>query len=172
MSTSAIETAGGAMRAGRFTTMVPTVPTVEAGWAKQHWEHLPNPAALTRAGGASYDRNMSHLEVDTGAVAAAGNRTAATASTWESWANRSESVLRGCASDVQDSTFSAALEGYLAQLNPALKSVARQVDALGANTVSAANTVSNSDTTANDLLRQQGHITDAAASALTRPINP
>lgn len=115
---------------------------------------------------------MSHLEVDTGAVAAAGNRTAATAPTWEAWANRSESVLRDCASDVRDSTFGAALEGYLGRLNPAMQSVARQVDALGTKTVSAANTVSNSDTEANSLLRQQGHSTDAAASALRRPINP
>ncbi|HEX6683474.1 MAG TPA: hypothetical protein VF062_11790 [Candidatus Limnocylindrales bacterium] len=115
---------------------------------------------------------MSHLEVDPGAVAAAGNRTSATSSDWEAWASRSETVLRGCASDVQDSTFGAALEGYLAQLNPAMKSVARQVDALGANTVSAANTVANSDTAASDLLRRQGHTTDAATSALRRPINP
>jgi uncharacterized protein YukE len=115
---------------------------------------------------------MSHLEVDPGAVAAAGNRTAATASDWESWAGRAEAVLRDCAGDVQDSTVGAAVEGYLAQLNPAMKSVARQVDALGTNTVSAANTVQNSDTQANDLLRGQGHTTDAATSALTRPINP
>src|SRR5690242_10348236 len=115
---------------------------------------------------------MSYLDVDPGAVAVAGNRTAATASTWESWASQAEAVLRGCASDVRDSTFGAAIEGYLGQLNPAMKSVARQVDALGTNTVSAANTVANSDTLANDLLRRQGHDTDAASSALRRPINP
>jgi len=115
---------------------------------------------------------MSYLEVDPGAVASAGNRTTATASTWESWASQAETTLRGCAADVQESTLSAAVEGYLAQLNPAMKNVARQVDALGANTVAAANTVSNSDTSANDQLRRQGNATDASSSALRRPINP
>jgi hypothetical protein len=115
---------------------------------------------------------VSHLDVDTAAVAGAGRRTSTTAATWEAWASRSENVLRNCASEVRDSTFGAAIEGYLSGQNPAMKRVAQQVDALGTNTVSAANTVANSDTSATALLNKQGAREDGLTSQLRRPISP
>jgi hypothetical protein len=114
---------------------------------------------------------MSYLDVDPEAVATAGRRTAATASTWEVWASRSDSVLRDCATEARDSTVSAAIEGYLSSLNPTLKALAKQVDTVGTNTVSAAHSVQNSDTEAAALLDQQGHHVDHLTSALRRPIN-
>jgi hypothetical protein len=55
----------------------------------------------------------TYFELDPNAVAGAGRRTAATAPTWEGWASRSETVLRNCADEVQESSLSSALEGYL-----------------------------------------------------------
>jgi hypothetical protein len=115
---------------------------------------------------------MAYLDVDPAAVASAGRRTAAAAATWEAWANRTENVLRNSASEAQDSAVTAALEGYLSGLNPAMQSVARQIDALGGNAVAAAHTVSNSDTLASALLSQEGRHSDGMTSALRRPINP
>ncbi len=115
---------------------------------------------------------MSFFDVNPDAVASAGRSTSATASSWESWANKSENLLRNAASDAHDSTFSAALEGYLSQLNPTMHSVGKEVDAVGTNTVSAAHTVTNSDTEASHQLSQHGRHLDHEASTLRRPINP
>ncbi|HZN70987.1 MAG TPA: hypothetical protein VFC00_04785 [Micromonosporaceae bacterium] len=115
---------------------------------------------------------MAYFDVDVEAVAAAGRRTAATAATWEAWASRTANVLRNSAGEAQDSTVTGALEGYLSGLNPTMRSLAKQVDALGGNAVAAAHTVANSDTHAAALLSGAGRRTDGTTSALRRPINP
>lgn len=115
---------------------------------------------------------MSYFDLDPDVVSNAGRRTAATASTWLGWANRSEMALRNAAGDAQDSVVTNAIEGYLSSLNPAMKGVAKSVEALGANTESASYSMINSDSTANALLGGQGHLLDSHASALRRPINP
>jgi hypothetical protein len=115
---------------------------------------------------------MTHIDLDPDVVSAAGRRTSATSSTWEQWASQSENLLRNAAADAQDAAFTSALEGYLSDLNPAMHGVAKQVDALGTNTVSASNHVANADTMSATLLGQQGQRDDSLGSALRRPINP
>jgi hypothetical protein len=115
--------------------------------------------------------SATYFDLDPNAVAAAGRATSATASTWAAWANRSETVLRNCAEDVQEGSLSSAIEGFVSDLNPVLKALAKRVDALGTNTVSAAHTMANSDTASTAVLGQQGQRTDDHTRALRRPIN-
>ena len=115
---------------------------------------------------------MSFFDLDPDAVSSAGRSTARTSSTWESWAHKSETALRNAAGDVRQPALASAIEGYLSTLNPAMKRVARNVDALGSNTESASHTMSNSDTAANALLTHQGQLADGHDSSLRRPINP
>lgn len=114
---------------------------------------------------------VTFFDVDPQVVADAGRRTAATATSWEQWACQSEIALRNAASDARQGTVTAAIEGYLSSLNPAMQAVAKQVDALGVNTTSASASVANSDTAANTLLSQHGVRTDHDASVLRRSIN-
>ena len=114
---------------------------------------------------------MSFLDVHTEVVAASGRRTSATVADWEEWAGEAAGALRDVAGEACDDTVTGAVESYLSRINSAMHSVARQVDALGTNTVSASNSVANSDTMAAGMLARQGHRTDGLTSALNRPIN-
>jgi uncharacterized protein YukE len=106
----------------------------------------------------------SYLDVHPDAVVHAGNRTAGTSDGWQSWAHTTETTLRDAAAVVQDGAVGGAVATYLGNINPAMQSLAQQVDALGTNTTSAANVVSNADGLATAALTQTGR------SLLSRPI--
>jgi uncharacterized protein YukE len=108
---------------------------------------------------------MSFLDVHPDAVVSAGNRTAGTSDGWQSWAHTTETTLRDAATVVQDGAVGGAVATYLSNLNPAMQSIAQQVDALGTNTTSAANVVTNADGEATIALTQTGQ-----RSMLSRPI--
>jgi hypothetical protein len=113
---------------------------------------------------------MSYLDVNTEAVAGAGRHTAGTSTGWQTWAHNTETTLREASAAVQDGTVGIAVETFLTDLNPGMQSMAKQVDALGVNTSSAANTVTNADGTATAQLTSTGNSLSSQGSALLRPI--
>lgn len=113
---------------------------------------------------------MSFVELNPENVVAAGNATAATAGEWEAWAGASESALRTSASSAMDPVVTPAIEGFLASINPAMKSMAPRANNLGVNATSASHTMSNSDGESTQLLSSHGDTVQAQSSALSRPI--
>jgi uncharacterized protein YukE len=113
-----------------------------------------------------------YLDLDPTAVAGAGNSTAATSGNWQSWGHEADTSFHEAASVVHDGGLSAAFGSYAATWNPRIQGLAIQVDALGRNTTSAANTMVNADGTAT---AQQRPVLDTVAtgnrSALSRPIS-
>jgi hypothetical protein len=114
---------------------------------------------------------MSFLDVHPDAVAAAGNRTAGTSDGWQSWAHTTETTLRDAATVVQDGAVGGAVATFLSNVNPAMQSMARQVDALGTNTTSAAYVVTDADGTATTTLTSTGQALSGQSSVLSRPIS-
>lgn len=113
---------------------------------------------------------MTYLDVQTDTVAASGRYTAATAGDWQSWGHAADTALREAATVVADATVSSAVEGYAADWNPKIQSLAIQVDALGHNTTSASNVVVNADHDANALLTGLGARDAGLGGHLRRPI--
>lgn len=114
---------------------------------------------------------MSFLDVHPDAVAGAGNRTAGTSDGWQSWAHTTETTLRDATTVVQDGSVGGAVATFLSNINPGMQSIARQVDALGTNTTSAANLVTDADGTATTTLTYTGRTLSDQGSVLSRPIS-
>lgn len=113
---------------------------------------------------------MSYLDVHPEAVAGAGKNTADTSTGWQTWAHNTETTLREASASVQDGTVAIAVQTFLSDINPGMQSVARQVDALGVNTTSASNVVTNADGTATAYLTSPGNLMSSQGSTLSRPI--
>lgn len=113
---------------------------------------------------------MSFIELNPEVVASAGQATAATAGEWEAWAGASETALRNSADSALDPVVTPAIEGFLAAINPKLKGMAPQADALGVNATSASHTMSNSDSESTGQLTAYGSQVQGQASVLSRPI--
>jgi hypothetical protein len=103
-------------------------------------------------------------------TASSGHATAATSGDWASWAQQAKTAFSNAAADVKDATVSDAVESYGSNLNGTLTSVAHDVDALGRNTVSATNAMTNSDADSTSTLNRQGSANDSFHSLLSRPI--
>ena len=114
---------------------------------------------------------MAYLDLDPPVVAGTGRRTTATAETWVEWAGVSAGTLRDIAGEARDSTVSAAVEGYLSRLNPALHGLAQRVDALGRTAVSASAESTASDAAAAGLPHRPGTREATMDPILRRPIN-
>jgi hypothetical protein len=115
---------------------------------------------------------MSYLDVDTDTVVTAGHHTAATSTNWQTWAHNTETTLREASTVVQDGTVSSAVQTFLGTINPTMQSMAQQVDALGGNTSTAANVVTNADGTAASALNNAGVTGASTGSHLSRGIYP
>jgi len=113
---------------------------------------------------------MTHIDVNTDAVVLAGNNTSGTSDDWASWAQRAKNAFSDAAADVKDATVGDAIEAYGSNMSGDLSSLANDVDALGRNTASASNVVTNSDADSTATLNQQGNANAAFASNLHRPI--
>lgn len=111
------------------------------------------------------------LDVDTEVVADAGCRTTATSEAWASWGGRTRGRFAAAGEEVVSARILDALEGYAAEWQPTIAAVATEVAALGENTTSAADTVTNADTDAADLLCQEAAAAVDQGSTLSRPIN-
>lgn len=113
---------------------------------------------------------MAFLDVRTDQVAAAGQRTAATSSEWQSWAVQAEEKLRTGPSGARNSTVESAAAEYLGDWNQKLHRIAAQVDALGTNTSSAATVVDNADTESDGFLKAFATNDATVGSLLNRQI--
>jgi hypothetical protein len=113
---------------------------------------------------------MSYLDVQPEAVAGAGKNTADTSTGWQAWAHSTETTLREAATSVQDGTVGIAVQTFLSDINPGMQSMAKQVDALGVNTTSASNVITNADGTATAHLTSPGNLLSSQGSMLSRPI--
>ena len=113
---------------------------------------------------------MTHIDVTTDAVFAAGRSTSGTSGDWASWAQQARTAFSDAAADVKDATVSDAVESYGSNLSGNLSSLANDVDALGQNTASASNVVTNSDADSTNTLNRQGNANAAFGSILQRPI--
>lgn len=113
---------------------------------------------------------MGYLDVHPPAVVQAGNNTAKTSSDWQTWAHNTETDLREAATAVHDGTVGGAVQTFLGNINPGMQGIARQVDALGSNTTSAANIVTNADGDATYQLTGTGTTLSSQGSHLNRPI--
>lgn len=113
---------------------------------------------------------MSYIDVDPEPVSSAGHRTAQTSSDWDAWAGRCEAMLRQAAATSGPGNVGSAFEGYLSDLNPLFKHVARQANALGVNAVSAANDVTSGDHASAAELHGTAGVMERTSSALSRPI--
>jgi hypothetical protein len=113
---------------------------------------------------------MTHIDVNTDAVVLAGNNTSGTSDDWASWAQQAKNAFSDAAADVKDATVGDAIEAYGSNMSGDLSSLANDVDALGRDTASAGNVVTNSDADSTAMLNQQGNANAAFASNLHRPI--
>jgi hypothetical protein len=113
---------------------------------------------------------MTHIDVTTDAVFAAGRSTSGTSGDWASWAQQARTAFSDAAADVKDATVSDAVETYGSNLSGNLSSLANDVDALGQNTSSASNAVNNADADSAGTLTGQGNADAAFGSLLSRPI--
>lgn len=111
------------------------------------------------------------LDVNTGVVTAAGQRTATTARDWSSWGDRIRSAFDLARDEVRDSTIQGCLETYSADVERGARHVADQVETLGVNTASAAHAVGDADAEAADALTRQGQAGERQDGVLRRPIN-
>ncbi|GAA1663860.1 hypothetical protein [Fodinicola feengrottensis] len=111
-----------------------------------------------------------YLDVDPDAVGTAGRTTASTSTDWESWASHVDGQLRGAAEQASDPVVTPAFEDHLCTWNPRIQSMARNVDALGTNAVSASNVVANADSTSTTTLTTTGAAAHGLSSVLSRPI--
>ena len=93
------------------------------------------------------------------------------AETWVEWAGVSAGTLRDIAGEARDPAVSAAVEGYLSRLNPALHGLAQRVDALGFTALSASTESTASDAAADRLPHRNGTREAAADPILRRSIN-
>lgn len=113
---------------------------------------------------------MGFIDVTPEPVSASGRATAATASTWETWAGHSETLLRNAASGASEGVVTGAFEEFLGALNPLLKGIAAHADAQGSNAVSATGVVVAGDGQGAVYLNQAGAQEASSGSALRRPI--
>ena len=113
---------------------------------------------------------MSHIDVGTDAVVASGRSTSATSNDWDSWAQQAKNAFSDAAAGVKDATVSDAVETYGSNLSGTLTGLAGDVDALGRNTSSAGNVVTNADADSTTTLNRQGTANAAFHSVLSRPI--
>ena len=113
---------------------------------------------------------MTHIDVTTDVVFQAGRTTSGTSNDWASWAQQARTAFSDAAADVRDATVGDAIEAYGSNLSGDLSSVANDVDALGQNTSSASNVVTNSDADSTTTLNHQGNSNAAFGSILRRPI--
>lgn len=112
----------------------------------------------------------NYIDLDPGAVSAAGQATAATSGQWSSWASRTETGLRQAAADAQEAVVTAAFEEHLTSWNPRMQALGTDADALGTNAVSASHTMLNADGSSAATLGQVGTAEQARGSALRRSI--
>ncbi len=112
-----------------------------------------------------------HLDVHTGAVAAAGWATGATSADWEGYARTVRSALTDAAGLVHSGVVAGAIGDYGAVWNPQLVAVAEDVAALGRDTRAAAHTVTNADAQATSQVQAAGAAHEGTRSLLSRPIN-
>ncbi len=103
-------------------------------------------------------------------VVAAGTSTAATSTEWQAWGTEADNTLQETSAQVGDFVVSAAVETYAASWNPRIQGVAVQVDTLGVNTRSAANTMTTADGDAVTALMPVGGVNEVRGSVLSRPI--
>ena len=113
---------------------------------------------------------MTHIDVTTDVVFAAGRSTSGTSGDWAAWAQQARTAFSDAAADVKDATVSDAVESYGSNLSGSLSSLANDVDALGQNTSSASNAVNNADADSASTLSGPGHVDAAFGSLLRRPI--
>jgi len=111
-----------------------------------------------------------YLDVDTDAVASAGNATAGTSGEWSGWASQVATQLRGAASSASESEVSSAIEGFLSMWNPRLQGLAANAEALGINAASASHAVVNADGTSTGMLNQVAATDYGSCPVLSRPI--
>ena len=104
-------------------------------------------------------------------VVAAGTGTANTAGEWQSWGHQSDTAFHEASAQVRDAVLSQAVETYASSWNPRIQGVAVQVDALGRNTRSAANTMTGADGDAVTALLPVGNVAERQGSVLRRPIS-
>lgn len=114
---------------------------------------------------------VAYLDLDPQVIAGTGRRTTAMAETWVEWAGVSAGTLRDIADEARDPGVSAAVEGYLSRLNPALHGLAQRVDTLGFTAVSASTEIAASGAAAVGLPHRHGAREIAADPMLRRPIN-
>jgi hypothetical protein len=114
--------------------------------------------------------SQGHIDVGTQAVFAAGRSTSGTSGDWASWAQQARNAFNDAAADVKDATVSDAVQSYGSNLSGSLTSVANDVDALGQNTSSASNVVTNADADSTTILNRQGNANASFRSLLNRPI--
>lgn len=114
---------------------------------------------------------MSHIDLDPVVVTSSGRATAATATDWESWAGRAETLLRTAAAGVQEGQVSTAFEEYLSTWNPIMKGIAVQADAQGGNAASAAAVMTEADAHSAGLLHATSSDVAATSVHISRPIN-
>ncbi|GAA2873618.1 hypothetical protein Acy02nite_31410 [Actinoplanes cyaneus] len=103
-------------------------------------------------------------------VVSAGTSTAGTSTEWQSWGTEADTTLRETSAQVGDAVLSLAVESYTTSWNPRIQGVAVQVDTLGTNTRSAANTMTTADGDAVTALMPVGEAAQAQGSVLSRPI--
>jgi hypothetical protein len=113
---------------------------------------------------------MTHIDVATDVVFRAGLTTSGTSDDWTSWAQQARTAFSDAAADVKDATVGDAVEAYGSNLSGDLSSLAYDVDALGQNTSSASNVVTNSDADSTATLNHQGNSNAAFGTSLRRPI--
>lgn len=113
---------------------------------------------------------MGYVELNTEAVAASGNRTAATSEEWRTLASDVKQTLNEARTAVQDATVAGAVEGFGSDMNPKVAQLAHDVTALGGNTRTAAHVMNNADADSNTLLSRHGAATEATGTHLNRPI--
>lgn len=106
------------------------------------------------------------VDVSTGIVADAGQRTAATGQEWSSWGDRIRRVFDLSRDNVQDWVIRGHLETYASDVERGARGVAANIEILGDNTTSAAHTIDHADADAANTLHQQH-----GGGTLGRPIN-
>ncbi|WP_436532175.1 hypothetical protein [Actinoplanes sp. HUAS TT8] len=112
----------------------------------------------------------NYVDLHPPVVVAAGTSTAGTSTEWQSWGTQADTTLRETSAQVGDAVLSLAVENYTTSWNPRIQGVAVQVDALGVNTRTAANTMTSADGDAVNALMPVGAAASTQGSVLSRPI--
>lgn len=113
----------------------------------------------------------SYVDLHPPVVVAAGTSTANTSGEWTAWGTESDTAFHEASASVRDGVVSLAVENYATSWNPRIQGIAVQVEGLGVNTKSAANTMTSADGDATTAITPVGYTTQTQGSVLSRPIS-